>query len=707
MKLCLVCNFQFGDEQDLCPKDLSRLVPIGKDPLIGMVIQDRYRIESLVAKGSMGVIYKATQQSIGRDVAIKVMHGYLVSDEESMKRYHKEAKAASRLNHPNITTVYDFGVLASGQPYIVMDLLQGKALSDILQQRGQLTPNQTMMVMNQVCQALSEAHARGVVHRDIKPENIVIEELPDGRNILVKVVDFGIATFAAEGEDTIGKITKTGTVCGSPFYMSPEQCDGGKVDKRSDLYSLGIVLFECLTGKVPFDSKDIYQVLTMQVKDPPPRLKKIRADLQFSDELELVVNKALAKEPDARYQSAQEFWAAVAQAGGLKTGRKPEPTSSIMRPNLQVPPPGAGATGPGAAGGAGGAGANSAAAQKSGEHVLSYAEQIKLQALAAAGGTMPGSGPDPGTGMGMGLPLSGGSGGTGAMGGAMSGSTSGGGIPNAGGAPGTAGTAGGPGGIAGSSGVGMDKSTGGNPNPFAGMGIAGGASSPGSGAAGSNSGAPAGQGSASPSGGRGSLGGNSSAGNSGTNPGGRGSGQGASVTDTGDFGMDNEELRKKIHEASTKFKSAPQKQEASSMMKMINLVALPLLTGLVTITLFAVMAIEMLKHSRASNERQEQQQHQSTTNQPDPSQQALTPEALMAQDRLDEARTILEERKNQGKLSEGDQVTLDWVYIKLSRHEAKAKRYKQAVAFLEGVSDAMKDDEEVQSSLKKYKKLAK
>lgn len=329
MKLCLVCNFQFSDDQDLCPKDLSKLVPVGKDPLIGMLIQDRYRIESLIAKGSMGVIYRATQESIGRAVAIKVMHGYLVNDIESRKRFQKEAKAASRLNHPNITTVYDFGVLASGQPYIVMDLLSGKALADILLQRGQLNMGQTLMVFKQVCQALGEAHAHGVVHRDIKPENIVIDELPDGKSINVKVVDFGIATFAAGEDETIGKITKTGTVCGSPFYMSPEQCDGGKVDQRSDLYSLGIVLFECLTGKVPFESKDIYLCLAMQVKDTPPRLSKVRPDLEFSLEIEMLVAKALSKVPEARFQTAREFWQALAATAGAKADARSQSTEEL------------------------------------------------------------------------------------------------------------------------------------------------------------------------------------------------------------------------------------------------------------------------------------------------------------------------------------------------------------------------------------------
>ena len=581
-----------------------------------MVIQDRYRIESLVAKGSMGTVYKATQQSIGRDVAIKVMHGYLVSDEESMKRYHKEAKAASRLNHPNITTVFDFGVLASGQPYIVMDLLNGKALSDILAQRGQLTANQTLMVMNQTCQALSEAHARGVVHRDIKPENIVIDELPDGRSIHVKVVDFGIAQVSQEGEDTIGKITKTGTVCGSPFYMSPEQCDGGKVDKRSDLYSLGIVLFESLTGKVPFESKDIYQVLTMQVKDPPPRLKKVRPDLLFSNELEQVVNKALAKEPDARFQTAQEFWQALAAAGGLKGGKRPEPTSSIMRPSSTTPP----GTVPGSTG------VVPTGKPTTGEQpVMSYAEQIKAQAAAAAAGL-----PDPTVAMAS--------------------------------APGSGATGAGPTGSTSSSGSANVLSS-----------------------------SPA------------QMEGSANSSKSLTDN------QNDSYSQAADSGppamkRDTEELRKKIHDSSAKLNKSktPPKEEKLSALKIAQIVGLPLLTVFVTVTLFAVMAIEVMKqsknfHQAGANGSGDGQTNTGTT---------LTPEALMAQDKLEEARQILEDKKDQKQLRDDEVVTLDWVYIKLARREAKARRYSKAIALLEQVSDTMKEDEEVQSSMKRYKKQA-
>lgn len=349
MKLCLVCNFQFGDEQDLCPKDMSKLVPLGKDPLLGKLIQERYRVESVIAKGSMGIVYKATQELIGREVAVKVLHGYLVADDESMKRFHKEAKAASRLNHPNIMTLYDFGVLPSGQPYIVMDLLKGKSLADILSERRNLPVDEVLPIFQQVFQAIGAAHKIGVVHRDMKPDNIVVEQ---SRNKvpLVKLVDFGIATFIQEQEDTLGKITKAGTVCGSPTYMSPEQCDDNKVDGRSDLYSLGIVLYETLTGRVPFDGADIYNVMSMHVKDAPPSLKSVRPDLNFPPQLEQVVDRALQKDPGKRFQTASDFWESLSNAC---TNGRPRSTATPQPATTSLTPTPAAAAGVGAGGGGG------------------------------------------------------------------------------------------------------------------------------------------------------------------------------------------------------------------------------------------------------------------------------------------------------------------------------------------------------------------
>jgi serine/threonine protein kinase len=329
MKLCLVCNFQFGDEQEICPKDSSKLVPLGKDQLLGKVIQDRYRIENVIAKGSMGVVYRATQELIGREVAVKVLHAYLVTDEESLKRFQLEAKAASRLNHPNITTLYDYGVLSTGQPYIVMDLLRGSTLGDILKERDYLPVDEALVIFRQVCDALAEAHKRGVVHRDMKPDNIVLEYTARGVN--VKVVDFGIAKFLQQQDDTIGKITRTGTVCGSPTYMSPEQCDDNNVDHRSDIYSLGVVFYETITGKVPFSSGDIYQVMTMHVKEPPPRLQQMRPDVTYPPYIEAVLDKALAKKPEARYQSVEEFWDAL-QGKGASVGFGDPSRTTVQNP---------------------------------------------------------------------------------------------------------------------------------------------------------------------------------------------------------------------------------------------------------------------------------------------------------------------------------------------------------------------------------------
>ena len=534
MKLCLVCNFQFSDDQDLCPKDLSKLVPVGKDPLIGMLIQDRYRIESVVAKGSMGIIYKAMQEAIGRTVAVKVMHGYLVNDDESMKRYHKEAKAASRLNHPNITTIYDFGVLSSGQPYIVMDLLTGKALADILQQRGQLTLGQTLMVVNQVCQALQEAHSCGVVHRDIKPENIVIDELPNGKGIHVKVVDFGIAIFSAGEDDTIGKITKTGTVCGSPFYMSPEQCDAKKVDERGDLYSLGIVLFECLTGKVPFESKDIYQVLSMQVKDPPPRMSKMRPDLEFSDQLEKFVSKALSKDPDARFQNAREFWQALSAAVSARpaAGRSPAQESALKRQQ-------------------GAAVTNQSSRNKSGEDPLSVDPEMLQRKIQQA----------------------------------------------------------------------------------------------------------------------------------------------------------SEVLQEKTERARAESESRKRKRKlnVSSFDRVISfaqMVVPPLLALIVTVALFWVVANQTKIHALLGNK-------SSTNNSAAQSRQSGPKVAdLIARNKLDEARAILDSRKKNGTFSSADQEDMDTICVSLARKEAKARHFKQAVAYLDQVSAEGKDDDEIKVLLKKYRKQA-
>ena len=307
MRLCLVCNFQTAsDEQTNCPHDGSGMVKVGEDPLLGMLVEERYRIESLIGQGSAGAVYKARQELIGRDVAVKVLHDYLVSDDEFVKRFKQEARAASRLSHPNIISIYDFGLIPLGRrPYIAMDLLDGTPLSQLITQYDHIPIEEAMPIFKMVCQALAEAHRQGVVHRDIKPENIVLVERA-GKSLFPIVVDFGIARLLQE-ESEAARITRTGTVCGSPTYMSPEQCTSSKVDHRSDIYSLAVVLYETLTGSVPFYSDELVKVMTMHLLDPPPTLKAARPDLQFPEQLEIVLRRALAKKPEERFNDMDEF----------------------------------------------------------------------------------------------------------------------------------------------------------------------------------------------------------------------------------------------------------------------------------------------------------------------------------------------------------------------------------------------------------------
>ncbi len=290
------------------------MVTVGDDPLLGVVIEGRYKIDSVIGQGSAGTVYKAIQELIGREVAIKVLHDYLVSDQEFIKRFIQEAKASSRLSHPNIITIYDFGTIPEGnRPYIAMDLLKGTPLSDLLSERNHLTVEETIPLFKQVCGALAEAHKQGVVHRDVKPENICLVER-SGQKLFPIVVDFGIARLVQEESD-VARITRTGTVCGSPTYMSPEQCTSSKVDHRSDIYSLGVVIYEALTGEVPFLSDELVKVMAMHLSDPPKPLNSVRDDLHFSEALEEVVYKALQKNPDQRYQTMEEFAEAIDAAG--------------------------------------------------------------------------------------------------------------------------------------------------------------------------------------------------------------------------------------------------------------------------------------------------------------------------------------------------------------------------------------------------------
>lgn len=310
------------------------MVTVGDDPLLGMVVEGRYKIQSVIGQGSAGTVYKAVQELIGREVAIKVLHDYLVSDDEFIKRFRQEAKASSRLSHPNIITIYDFGLIPEGhRPYIAMDLLIGTPLSDLLASVERLSLEEAIPVFVQVCSALGEAHRQGVVHRDVKPENIVLVER-SGQRLFPIVVDFGIARIVEESD--AAKITRTGTVCGSPTYMSPEQCTSSKVDHRSDIYSLGVVIYETLTGEVPFHSDELVRVMAMHLSDPPTPLNQVKPGLVFPEMLEEVVYKSLAKNPDQRFQSMEDFANALEES--IKQKEPAAPKSSAQKKAKPIEP---------------------------------------------------------------------------------------------------------------------------------------------------------------------------------------------------------------------------------------------------------------------------------------------------------------------------------------------------------------------------------
>lgn len=308
MKTCPECFNDYGDEFDVCPDDSTRLKYIEQDPLIGTVLDERYLIDSVVGRGGMGVVYKAHQQNMDKEMAIKMLYSHKVAEPEAIKRFHREAKTVSQVRHHHIINLYDFGMY-QGQPYLVMDFLEGKSLKSVLKDEGPLAFERAGKIFDQVLQALASAHSCDVVHRDMKPENIMLSR-QNNQEDWVTIVDFGLSKLkeASGINDEQMQVTKVGDVCGSPPYMSPEQCLSSLVvDPRSDLYSLGIVIYECLSGKLPFTAKSAIEMLDCHLYTTPIPFNSIAPEFKVCTEVARVLKKALDKDPERRYQSAEEF----------------------------------------------------------------------------------------------------------------------------------------------------------------------------------------------------------------------------------------------------------------------------------------------------------------------------------------------------------------------------------------------------------------
>jgi TPR repeat protein/tRNA A-37 threonylcarbamoyl transferase component Bud32 len=272
----------------------------------GSIIAEKYLIESVIGKGGMAMVFKAKHLLMERTVAIKMMLPECAADESSAKRFQREAQAASSLSHPNVINVYDFGVIDGDKPYIVMDYLEGVSLESVVEDNGPMPPSRAIPIMVQVCDAMNAAHEAGIIHRDLKPSNIMLTNTKKKEDF-VKVVDFGIAKMNDDNSQAQQKLTRTGQVFGSLVYMSPEQCMGKKLDNRSDIYSLGCVLFEILTAELPFVGDTVFETMTKHIQEAPPAIAPLISYSSCAAEIEEIINKSLAKDPDHRFQTMNEF----------------------------------------------------------------------------------------------------------------------------------------------------------------------------------------------------------------------------------------------------------------------------------------------------------------------------------------------------------------------------------------------------------------
>lgn len=284
----------------------STLVRHRMDALVGTILAKRYELKSFIGQGGMSVVYKATDKQLGKTVAVKLLLPHLVNDPITYQRFQLEARAASSLTHTNIVTIYDFGAGENNEPYIVMDYLDGTPLNDAIKMLRGLALERSVAIFVQIADALQCAHSNNVLHRDLKPSNVLLIHQGPALDI-VKLVDFGIAKLIPQDGGESLHLTKTGEVFGSPFYMSPEQCRGEKVDARSDIYSMGCLMYEVIAGKPPIVGANLMETLYRQLSEVPPSFSISCPDSKVPERLEAIVFKALHKDPAMRHQTMDEL----------------------------------------------------------------------------------------------------------------------------------------------------------------------------------------------------------------------------------------------------------------------------------------------------------------------------------------------------------------------------------------------------------------
>lgn len=302
MKKCPRCGKEYENANTLCPSD-GAVLEKAEDPLVGQTLADKYRIEELINEGGMGAVYRGTHILMDKTVAVKVLHPALAADDKIVARFSREARAASRISHPHALNVTDFGESGNGIVFLVMEYLKGETLKEVIHNQGPMPVERVIEIIRQICGALEAAHAEGVVHRDLKSDNIMLVDV--GTGDWAKVLDFGIAKITEKvGQDPA--LTAPNLIIGTPQYMSPEQCSqAAEIDSRSDIYSLGVILYEMLVGHVPFTGESPTAIMMKHLQEPPPSVLEERQDLPSA--VGRVVTRAMAKRPEDRFQTVSEL----------------------------------------------------------------------------------------------------------------------------------------------------------------------------------------------------------------------------------------------------------------------------------------------------------------------------------------------------------------------------------------------------------------
>ena len=331
-KVCPTCSTEYPATERFCPKHGTALRAATTETanLVGSVIAERYHVLEKLGEGGMGQVYLAEHVKMGRRSAVKVMHPAMVHDANTIARFNREAANASRIDHPNVAAIYDFGETSDGLVYLAMQYVEGETLTQLVRANGALPIPRAVEIIRQAAEGLHAAHGLGIVHRALKPDTIMETKERAGLDC-VKVVDFGIAKGSGPGGQ---KVTKTGIVVGTPEYMSPEQLSGDEVDARSDLYSLALVAFNLLTGELPFPAESTQTAMIMRLTESPRRLAEMKPDVAWPAELEAVMARALARQPRDRYETTREFGRALHAAAGSAS----IPIAATTAATAQVPP---------------------------------------------------------------------------------------------------------------------------------------------------------------------------------------------------------------------------------------------------------------------------------------------------------------------------------------------------------------------------------